>query len=104
MTRNRKATTIEASVLVVSGIVAAAISAQLAAHDVSMAVIVTVVLFILTAGQYFAYSLTQGLRTTFYACPTKGCVVSIRASHVTDAELKRLRTLATDHSKHGGAR
>ena len=104
MTRNRKATTIEASVLVVSGIVAAAISAQLAAHDVAMAVIVTVVLFILAAGQYFAYSLTQGLRTTFYACPTKGCDASIRARGTGKAELAALRALATDHSKHGGAR
>jgi hypothetical protein len=102
--RNRKATAIEASVLVVSGVLAAALGDRLADHGVSIAVIVSVTLFILTTGQYFANSLTQALRTTLYTCPTKGCPVYIRARDTAPAQLDKLRALATDHSKHGGAR
>ncbi|MBP5918760.1 hypothetical protein F3K34_44045 [Streptomyces sp. LBUM 1486] len=101
MTRNRKATTIEASVLVSSGIVAAVLGTQLADRNVGPAAILTAVLAVLTASQYFANQLTQGLRTTFYACPTKGCPVYIRAKDVTSTEQARLRSLATDHTKHG---
>lgn len=102
--KNPKATAIEATVLVSSGTVAAILGTQLADRNVSTAAILTTILAVLTASQYFANQLTQGLRTTFYACPTKGCTASIRAKDVTDAEQNRLRALATDHTRHGGSR
>ncbi|MDX2986517.1 hypothetical protein [Streptomyces caniscabiei] len=102
--KNPKATAIEATVLVSSGTVAAILGTQLANRNVSTAAIITAVLAVLTASQYFANQLTQGLRTTFYACPTKGCPVSIRAKQVGDVEQGRLRSIATDHTRHGDAR
>ncbi|MDX3279070.1 hypothetical protein [Streptomyces scabiei] len=99
--KNPKATAIEATVLISSGVVASVLGTQLADRGVGTAAILTAVLAVLTASQYFANQLTQGLRTTLYACPTKGCAVSIRAKDVTDAEQARLRAYATDHTKHG---
>ncbi|WP_060888637.1 hypothetical protein [Streptomyces scabiei] len=102
--KNPKATAIEATVLVSSGALAAGLGVQLADHDVSTYAIAAAVVFTLTTGQYFANQLTQTLRTTFYACPAKGCAVYVRAKDVTDAELARYRAYATDHTKHGSAR
>ncbi len=94
----------KATVLISSGVVASVLGTQLADRGVSTAAILTAVLAVLTASQYFAAQLTQGLRTTLYACPAKGCPVFIRAKQVGDAEQARLRSMATDHTKHGSAR
>ena len=104
MQKNRKATAIETSVLGISGALAAGLAAQLADHGVGVYAIVSVVAFTLTSGFYFAARISQALRTTFYACPVKGCAVSIRAQNATNAELDRHRAYATDHTKHGAAR
>ncbi|MCQ8831798.1 hypothetical protein [Streptomyces malaysiensis] len=53
------------------------------------------------ACMYFIRRLSESHRTTIYACPVKGCGVSIQAVGSSDAELERLRNLAVDHSKHG---
>ncbi|HEX5567104.1 MAG TPA: hypothetical protein VFY14_09315 [Streptomyces sp.] len=100
----QKATITESVILVVSGAIAAGLAKQLADHNLSVATIVAVAAFTLTTGLYFAAQTGQAMRTALYACPAKGCTVSIRARGTSPAELDRLRSLATDHSKHGGTR
>ncbi|GGS96275.1 hypothetical protein [Streptomyces violaceus] len=99
----QKATIAEGVILLISGALAAGLGAQLADHNVSIAAITATVVFTLTSGMGFANQIGQGLRTSLFTCPTKGCTVSIRARGTSTAELDRLRSLATDHSKHGGA-
>ena len=100
----QKATLAEAAILVFSGGIAASLGIQLADHSVSIAAISATITFTLTTGLYIAAQIGQGLRTTLYTCPAKGCTVSIRARGTDQAELARLRTLATDHGKHGSTR
>ena len=100
----KKATLAEAGILIVSGGIAASLGLQLADHSVSAATIAATVVFALTTGSYLAAQVGQGLRTTFFSCPTKGCTVSIRAKDTSQDELARLRALATDHTKHGSTR
>jgi hypothetical protein len=99
-----KATLTEASIALASGIVAASLGSELAAHYVSPVAIVTTLLAVISTGLYVAQQIGQGLRSTLYTCPSKGCTVSIRAKGASPEELDRLRALATDHSKHGGPR
>ncbi|MFI0822215.1 hypothetical protein ACH4TX_41735 [Streptomyces sp. NPDC021098] len=97
----KKSTLAEAATVITSGAVASGIGHQLADHHVPTPALVTAVMAILASGLYLAHQISQGLRTTYYTCPAKGCDVSIRARDTSQAELNRLRTLATDHSKHG---
>ena len=99
-----KPTAIEATIVVVSGALAAGIANQLTDHHVSTLTTVSAVLAILTAGIALATQISQALRTTTYTCPAKGCSVYVRVKDVTGTELGRLKTYATDHSKHGGLR
>lgn len=99
----QKATITEAGILTTFGALAAGLAAQLNAHDVSTSAIVAVIAFTVTTGASLAQTIGQSMRTTLYTCPTKGCTVSIRARGTSPAELDRLRSLATDHSNHGGA-
>lgn len=100
----QKATLIEAGILVTFGAAAASLATQMNAHDVSTLAIVAVIAFTVTAGASLAQAVGQGLRTSYFACPTKGCTVSIRARGTDTDELNRLQALATDHSKHGATR
>lgn len=99
-----KATITEATILIASAALAAALATRIASHGVSTAAIVAVIAFTVTAGGSLAQSIGQAMRTTFYTCPTKGCAVSIRARDTSRDELTRLQAYATDHTKHGGAR
>jgi hypothetical protein len=99
-----KATLTEASIGLASGIVAASLGSELAAHHVSPAAIVTALLAVVSTGLYVAQQMGQGFRSTLYTCPAKGCTVSIRARGASPEELAGLCALATDHSKHGGPR
>lgn len=100
----QKATIAEGVTLLISGALAAGLGAQLADHNVGIAAIAATVVFTLTTGLHFAHQIGQGLRTTIYSCPAKGCTVSIRARGTSPAEADRLRALATDHAKHGSTR
>lgn len=100
----QKATITEATILIVSGAIAAGLAKQLADHNLSTATIVAVAAFTLTTGLHLAAQTGQGMRTTLYTCPAKGCTVSIRARGASRDELSRLQALATDHSKHGSTR
>jgi hypothetical protein len=95
-----KATLTEAGILTVSAAIAASLGVQLADHSVSIAAITATVVFTLTTGMYFAFQVGQGLRTSYFACPAKGCTASIRARGTDPKELARLQALATDHTKH----
>jgi hypothetical protein len=99
-----KATLTEAVILIASGALAGGLAKQLADHNVSTAAIVAVIVFTLTTGLYLAAQIGQGMRTSYFACPTKGCTVSIRAKNTSPTELDQLRVLATDHTKHGSTR
>ncbi|MFK8850476.1 hypothetical protein [Streptomyces sp. Ac-502] len=94
----------EILILAVSGGVGASLALQLAEHGVGIAAIVCAVCAVVAAGVALAAQVGQGLRTTVYTCPAKGCRVSIRAVGTSPEELQRLRDLATDHGKHGGTR
>ncbi|WP_448333462.1 hypothetical protein [Streptomyces sp. DSM 41534] len=97
-----KKTTISQAVITATTIVIAArLGYELADHNVSISAIVATIAFTLTGGLAFASDIAKSVRTTLYTCPAKGCTVSIRAGGTTEDELNRLRTLATDHSKHG---
>lgn len=100
----KKANLIQTAILIPSGAVATALGAQLAGHNVSTAAITSTVLAVLSTGLFLASRLAYVGRTAFYTCPTKGCEVAITARDTRPAELNRLRALATDHTKHGGAR
>ncbi|MFD8899940.1 hypothetical protein [Streptomyces ardesiacus] len=100
----KKATLVEAGILVTFGGAATSLATQMNAHDVPTLAIIAVIAFTITTGASLAQTVGQGLRTTFFACPTKGCTVSIRAKNTSPADLDRLHTLATDHSKHGATR
>jgi hypothetical protein len=99
-----KATLTEAVILIASGALAGGLAKTLNDHNVGTAPIVAVIVFTLATGQYFAAQIVQGMRTSYFACPTKGCTVSIRARGTNTHELTRLQALATDHSKHGSNR
>ena len=99
-----KATLTEAAILIASGATAGGLANQLADHHVSVAAIIAVIAFTMTTGLTLAHQVGQSLRTSFYACPAKGCTVTIRARGTSPTELANLRTLATDHTKHGSAR
>jgi hypothetical protein len=100
----QKATLAEIGILTLSGGIAANLGIRLAHYGVGPALIGTTTVLALTTGLYLAAQIGQGLRTTFFACPTKGCTVSIRAKDTSPTELDQLRTLATDHSKHEATR
>lgn len=100
----QKATLAEAGILILSGGIAANLGLRLAQHNVGVAAIAATITFALTTGMYFAFQVGQGIRTSVFTCPTKGCDVTIRAKNTSTNELNSLRAMATDHSKHGGAR
>jgi hypothetical protein len=100
----KKATLVEAGILITFGGAATSLATQMNAHDVSTLAIVAVIAFTVTTGASLAQTVGQGLRTTFFTCPTKGCTVSIRAKNTSPTELDQLRVLATDHTKHGSTR
>jgi hypothetical protein len=83
---------------------AASLAIQLANHHVGIAAIMSTVLSTLAVGLMLAIRFDDASRTVLYTCPAKGCDASIRAKDTSPAELDRLRSYATDHSKHGGAR
>ncbi|WP_042174518.1 hypothetical protein [Streptomyces sp. NBRC 110035] len=99
-----KATITQAGILAPFAVLAAGLGKQIADHGASTTAVISVVAFTLTTGLYFAAQVGQAMRTTLYNCPTKGCTVSIRARNTSPTELDRLRTLATDHAKHGTTR
>ncbi|MCX4911825.1 hypothetical protein [Streptomyces sp. NBC_00878] len=97
-----KATATEAGIVITSGVVASRLASELADQDVSVVAIVAVVMAVLSSGIFLAIRIGQGLRTTYYTCPTKGCPVSVRASNASTAEMDRYRTYVTDHTQHTG--
>lgn len=99
-----KATIAEGVILLASGATAAGLADRVHSYGVPTAAVIAVIVFTLSAGLGFANQVGQSLRTSYFACPTKGCTVSIRARGTDAAELGRLRVLATDHSKHGSTR
>jgi hypothetical protein len=100
----QKATLTEIAIIVTSGIVAGSLANELADHGVAVMAIVTTVLATLTTGLYLARQIGDGLRTSLFTCPTKGCTTSIRASGTNQTELARIQAFATDHTKHGSNR
>lgn len=100
----QKATIIQTAILTPSAAVAITLGAQLADRHVSTPAIISTILAVLSTGLFIASRLAYAGRTVYYACPTKGCDVSISARDTSPAETSRLRTYATDHSKHGAER
>ncbi|MEV5915729.1 hypothetical protein AB0M00_43465 [Streptomyces chartreusis] len=99
-----KATIAEGVILLTSGAAAAGLADKVHSYGVPTAAVIAVIVFTLSSGLGFANQIGQALRTSYFSCPTKGCAVSIRVRSTGKAELAALRTLATDHSKHGSTR
>nr|AHC28138.1 hypothetical protein pFP3.36 [Streptomyces sp. F2] len=99
----KKPTALQAVILASTAGVAGRMGHQLATHDVSVMATVSAVLAVLSTGLFIASRVAYVGRTVFYACPVKGCDVSISARDVRTAQHDRLRVLATDHSKHSGS-
>ncbi len=95
---------VEVGLLAVSGALAATLTVRLAEHGVDVAAIVAVICCTLSAGLFLAAQFDQGVRTTLFTCPVKGCAVAVRVRGAGPQELCRLRVLATDHRQHGAAR
>lgn len=104
MTTIKKATLVEASLIGVSLITAAALARQLYTHNVNASVIAMVISLTVLAGANLAVTIGLGIRTTTYTCPTKGCPVSVRAQSANPGELARFRAYATDHTQHEARR
>lgn len=100
MKTTRKATAIEAGILIVSAITAARLAKQLADHNVGISPIICLIALTLFAGVSLATSIGLGIRTTTYTCPAKGCPVNVRAQNADPDELTRFQAYATDHTRH----
>jgi len=96
-----KKTAVEAvAVAIATGGVAIAAATQLAEHHVSITSITLTVLAISSIGAVLESLVREGFRTVLYTCPVEDCRVFIRARETNEAELNRLREMATDHDKH----
>lgn len=96
----KKSTAIQVVLLASTAGVAARLGHQLITHNVSVMATISAVLAVLSTGLFIASRLAYVGRTVFYACPVKGCQVSITARDASTAQHDRLRAMATDHSKH----
>lgn len=93
----RKLTVAQMAVFFACGAAAGVIGYQLSGQRIGVAYVAS----ILVATLSFCLAIAkQAGRATTFTCPVKGCGVYIRAAGASDAELARLRALATDHSKH----
>ena len=99
----KKPTAIQIAILAPTAGMAAHLGHQLATHNVSVTATISAVLAVLSTGLFIASRLAYIGRTVLYACPVKGCDVSITARDASTPQHDRLRAMATDHSKHSGA-
>lgn len=99
-----KATAIAAGIVAISGAAATILATDLADHHVGAITVAAFVTGTLSSGLSLAHTIGEAIRTTVYTCPTPDCAVTIRAAGADPDELARLRSLATDHSRHGTTR
>lgn len=99
-----KPTAAEAATGALAVLWAAFIGVDLADHDVSAFVIVSVILALLSTGLTLGTRFRQAMRTQLFTCPEPGCSVEIRATNQPDECIARLRELATDHAGHPATR
>ena len=99
----KKPTAAQAVILASTAGVAGRLGHQLATHNVSVMATISAVLAVLFTGAFIASRVADVGRTVSYACPVKGCQVSITARGASTGQHDRLRALATDHSRHSGA-
>lgn len=97
----KKSTLAEATVTVLGILTAAKISADLHAHNVSLAVIIPVIACIVSVAIHLASDLGKAITTTLYSCPTKGCIVSSRVPKELGPDAHdRYRAHAANHAEH----
>lgn len=89
---------------VTTAVITGTVTANLAAHDVSVLPLLSVVLCMLSAGLTLTDRVTKAATTEVYRCSAQGCSVEIRATrNHTPERMAVLRDLATDHNRHGTA-
>lgn len=98
----KKGSVVEGVIILCSIGVAARLGFELANHGMPAAAITSVVLSTLTSGIFFGAKLREAATVELFKCPAAGCDTVIRAQHVSAQESQRLRSLATDHTRHAG--
>jgi hypothetical protein len=89
---------------IVTAVVTGSVAANLADHDVSVLILLSVVLSMLSSGLTLTDRVAKATTTEVYRCSTGGCSVEIRATRNHSPErLAVLRDMATDHARHGSA-
>jgi hypothetical protein len=89
---------------IVTAVVVGTVAANLADHEVSVLLLMSVVLSMLSAGLTLTDKVAKAATTEVYRCSVQGCSVEIRATRNDAPErLTVLREMATDHARHGSA-
>lgn len=89
---------------IATAVVTGTVAANLADHDVSALILLSVVLSMLSSGLTLTDRVAKAATTKVYRCSAQGCSVEIRATRNHSPErLAVLRDMATDHDRHGSA-
>lgn len=98
----KKGSVVEGVIILCSVGVAARLGFELAGHGVAVAAVTSTVLSVLWTGIFFAIKVGEAATVELFKCPAAGCDTVIRAQHVSAQESQRLRSVATDHTRHAG--
>lgn len=97
---NAKHKTLAAVVALIFGAIAVRAGFELANHGVNLWLTISAAFAIFTIGLDLARWVIEAATTHIYRCPIPGCLFSVRATGISEAEQREYQALATTHTRH----